>query len=266
MKETLRLRIGWYILNLMYHPLLRDFQKVLNEAQILLTLNEEHKTVFGEKPPMIGWRKDRTLKDYRWPLGQKSKIQWLTSGEWGCPLDNDPKLALGQPKSSLKKRVKINNKDTKESKSALRNGKHCQVCHNIEETWEFEDTDGNKFDIWKGVINWNTDFTVYKFYCSSCSKQYIGSNITDFRYRFNNYKSAFRKISKSVKAPNVNQLHFHQHFKLPEHNGMDDWRVTLIDRADNRKELRRRESFWQYKLNTFFPHGLNERNVPGEYD
>ena len=65
MKETLRLRISWYILNLMYHPLLRDFQKVLNEAQILLTLNEEHKTVFGEKPPMIGWRKDCTLKDYR---------------------------------------------------------------------------------------------------------------------------------------------------------------------------------------------------------
>ena len=47
---------------------------------------------------------------------------------------------------------------------------------------------------------------------------------------------------------------------------MDDWRVALIDRADNRKELRRRESFWQYKLNIFFPHGLNERNVPGEYD
>ena len=47
---------------------------------------------------------------------------------------------------------------------------------------------------------------------------------------------------------------------------MDDRRVALIDTADDRKELRRRESFWQYKLNTFFPHGLNERNVPGEYD
>ena len=43
------------VLNLMYHPLLRDFQKFLNEAQILLTPNEEHKAVFGEKPPMIGW-------------------------------------------------------------------------------------------------------------------------------------------------------------------------------------------------------------------
>ena len=61
-------------------------------------------------------------------------------------------------------------------------------------------------------------------------------------------------------------IYFHQPFKLPEHNGMDDWRVTLIDRAAQRKELRRRESFWQYKLNTFFPHGLNKRNVQGEYD
>ena len=42
---------------------------------------------------------------------------------------------------------------------------------------------------------------------------------------------------------------------------MDDWRVTSIDRAYNRKELRGRKSFWQYKLNTFFPQGLNERNV-----
>ena len=29
-------------------------------------------------------------------------------------------------------------------------------------------------------------------------KQYVGSNITDFSYRFNNYKSAFRKVSQSV--------------------------------------------------------------------
>ena len=35
-----------------------------------------------------------------------------------------------------------------------------------------------------------------------------------------------------------------------------------IQRADNMKELRRRESFWQYKLNTFFPPVLNERKVP----
>ena len=93
---------------------------------------------------------------------------------------------------------------------------------NILKRREFEEADGNKYDMRKRVINCNTDFTVYKFHCSSCPKQYIGSNITDFRYRFNSCKSAFREVSKSVKPPNVNQVHFHQHFKLPEHSGMDD--------------------------------------------
>ena len=39
-----------------------------------------------------------------WPLGRKCKTQWLTTGEWGCPLDNGPKLAMGQLNSSLKKK------------------------------------------------------------------------------------------------------------------------------------------------------------------
>ena len=31
------------------------------------------------------------------------KTQWLPLGEWGCPLNNDPKLVMGQLNSSLKK-------------------------------------------------------------------------------------------------------------------------------------------------------------------
>ena len=95
------------VLTLTYHPLLRDFQKVLNDVQILLTPNKEHKTVSSEKSPMIGWRKARTLTDYLF-------------------------------------RSKINNKDPKESKSVESNGRRCQLCQYIEETCEFEDADGNK--------------------------------------------------------------------------------------------------------------------------
>ena len=76
------------------------------------------------------------------------------------------------------------------SKSTQCNGKRCKY---IEETCEFEYTNGHKYDIREGVINCNTDFAVYKFHCSSCSKQYVGSNIADFRYRFNNYKVHFVK-------------------------------------------------------------------------
>ena len=160
--------------------------------------HEEHKTVLGEKPTMTGCCKAPTIKGY---------LVW----------------------------TKITNRDTKESKSALSNGKRCQVCQQIEKNCEFEEADGNKYD--KQLL----------------FLKYVGSNITHFRYQFNNCKSAFRKVPKSCKPPKVNQEHFHQYFKLPEHNGMDDWRVTLIDRADNRKELRRRKSFWQYKPKIFFP-------------
>ena len=52
------------VLNLTYHPLLRYFQKVLNERQILLTPNEKHKSNLREKPLMIAWSKARNLKDY----------------------------------------------------------------------------------------------------------------------------------------------------------------------------------------------------------
>ena len=49
------------------------------------------------------------------------------------------------------------------------------------------------------------------------------------------------------------------------HFGENDWNVTLIDQAKNLEEVRRKESFWQYELNTFEPHGLNEREVTLEY-
>ena len=53
--------------------------------------------------------------------------------------------------------------------------------------------------------------------------------------------SVFHKVSKSGKTSRSYKEYFHQHFKLPQHNSMDEWRLTLIDNADNRKELGRRE-------------------------
>ena len=96
----------------------------------------------------------------------------------------------------------------------------------------------------------------------SCSKQYVGSTITPFLSRFNNYKSGARKVSKVYpKKCNVYQEQFHRHFNYEGHNGIEDWKITIIDRAENVLELRRRESYWQHRLNTFIPNGLNERFV-----
>ena len=36
-------------------------------------------------------------------MGVDDSMHWLKLGKWGCPLDSDPKLAMWQPSSRLKK-------------------------------------------------------------------------------------------------------------------------------------------------------------------
>ena len=60
----------------------------------------EIKSIFHSFWRAIIWWKNRKY------LGLKLwKTQWLTSGEWGCPIENGPKLAEGQPNCSSKNRL-----------------------------------------------------------------------------------------------------------------------------------------------------------------
>ena len=69
------------------------------------------------------------------------------------------------------------------------------------------------FDIRKGISNCSSNLVVYIIECKSCSKQYVGSTITPFRSRFNDYKNGARKVLKVYpKKCNVYQEQFHGHF------------------------------------------------------
>ena len=95
--------------------------------------------------------------------------------------------------------------------------------------------------------------------------QYVGSTITKFRTRFNNYKSKHRKFRENYLEgvhSEVEQKIFHQHYCQGEHIGEDNWSIKLIDKSVNLPKVRRKERFWQHKLNTFYPIGLNEKEVP----
>ena len=59
----------------------------------------------------------------------------------------------------------------------------------------------------------------------------------------------------------LNRSHLTLIFAEVNHNGEDDWELRLIDQTDNVEDLRKRESFWQYELDTFQPNGLNEQEV-----
>ena len=59
----------------------------------------------------------------------------------------------------------------------------------------------------------------------------------------------------------IEQASFHDHFCQAGHSGISDWSLKLINQADDETSLRVKESFWQHKLKTFVPNGLNEREV-----
>ena len=96
---------------------------------------------------------------------------------------------------------------------------------------------------------------MYLFSCKTCSKQYTGST-ESFRSRFNNYKYAYRNF---LKGNTVKQASFHAHCEDDKHHGISDWEIT--HQAESVDDLRRRESFWWYELDTFQPNGLNEHDV-----
>ena len=64
----------------------------------------------------------------------------------------------------------------------------------------------------------------------------------------------------------TNCFHFLQVVKKFDfRNAVDDWEFILIDKAADLMSVRKKESFWQHKLNTFMPKGLNERFVPTDF-
>ena len=110
--------------------------------------------------------------------------------------------------------------------------------------------------------NCNSKMAVHLTECRVCGEQYTDSTKTKFRPRANNFKSTHRKFISKKEVPKqaLKQKRFPDHYCKESHTGID-WVITLIDRADSLKELRKKELYWMYKLKTYAPYGLNEREV-----
>ena len=136
--------------------------------------------------------------------------------------------------------------------------RNCQVCDFICDTDTFSTKAcGETFKIQSGVLNCNSQKVVYLLKCRICGEApYVGKAKTKFRARFNNYKSAHRSYRKKRK---LSQQRFHEHYVQRSHNGIDDWQFTLIEQYGTHKQVKERETFWQYRLKTFYPYGLNEK-------
>ena len=217
---------------LTYHPALsRNIYDILKNNHNILHINGEHRRVF-ECLPVVSFRRAKTLKD-------------------------------------VLVRSKLKSGDFQQGSCNRCNRSNCLVDNFMDTSDTFTNADADRvFALRKGALYCNSKYVVYKLRCNVCTKQYVGSTITTFRTRFNNYKSQFRKYSKRKQDCNPNpgkdikQASLFEHFCSDGHHGLDDWSFQLIDQADSEIRLRERESFWQHKLDTFVPRGLNEREVP----
>ena len=72
-----------------------------------------------------------------------------------------------------------------------------------------------------------------------------------------NYKSKHRSFRKGKQ--NAPQKRFHSHYIQNCRRDIGDWEVTLFEKCEARKQLKKTETFWQHKLKTFYPLDLNEK-------
>ena len=222
---------GREIFSTVFHPALsQNIHAIFREAHQILGSDEEHKKVFSSVP-MISFRRAKTLQD----ILVKSKL----------PSERKQGTCKGCGRSN------------------------CQVCNFLLNSSTFSDSGGNReFSIRKGDFNCNSKIVVYRLRCKTCGKLYVGSTITKFRERLNNYKSHFTSYCKRRDAgtlhigTRVPQAKLFAHFLQDDHHGTSDWEFQIIDGAYKETQVRERESFWQHKLKTFLPIGLNERSVP----
>ena len=228
------------VLVLSYHPCLsKRVHSIIRNAHPILQHDDEHRQVFPEVP-MVSYRRAKSLAD----ILVRAKV----------PKEQDP------------------------SDRGCRgcNGRSdCQVCQAITcDTHFTSNVTGQTFEIRGGPYHCNSRNVVYLMQCRTCHIQYTGSTGTDdrdsdnrFRIRYNNYKTVHRvyvrrrKDGTLGKGPAVSQAALHAHFAQPDHNGIKDMSFKIIDCADNLTEIKKRESFWQHKLKTFIPNGLNSRDV-----
>ena len=217
---------------LSFHPAIsKKIYDIVRETHPILIAEAEHERVFSDLP-LVSFRRAKNLKDSL----VRAAVPVLHTNP-GC--------------------------------DACHMGRGCKCCDVIEKATSFTSTStGRTFQIRAENLNCKSTGIVYLLQCKKCRIQNVGSTMPRFHLRVNTYRDhqklyCRRKAANTLhKKPKVPQNDLHAHFEQDDHNGFSDYSFILIDQADNEADLRRRESFWQYRLETFTPQGLNKYDVP----
>ena len=102
----------------------------------------------------------------------------------------------------------------------------CHACDHIMTTNTFTTKAcGVVSKIQDGPTNWHSEKVLCLHRCKTCDDtSYVWKANTNFRLRFNNYKSKHRSFQKG--RQNVLQNCFLSHYIQDCHRGIEDWEVT----------------------------------------
>ena len=132
----------------------------------------------------------------------------------------------------------------------------------IEKTTTFTGTDqaDRSFDILH-TVNCQSAFVIYIIECRIRKLQYVGKSETAFNLRLNNHRNHIKRGFSGCELTE----HFLHNSRT--HNFDRDTKITVMEEIkrhemhiERKKEiLLVREVFWQKKVMTFQPNGLNKR-------
>ena len=202
---------------LTYHPALKVVHDILRKAHRHVAKSVKLSKVLTS-PPRVAFRNAKTLKDRL----VRSKLKTKPNKEPGV-------FACGRS--------------------------NCEICDVLLLGKEFKSSVTKKEYKINFNFNCNSENVIYLLTCKVCNIQYVGTTITRFRDRFNQYKSNINLYSQGRRG--LMQERVISHFFEQNHNHTyHDIEVQIIDYCDpNDKE--RREEFWIFTLQTLQPNGLN---------
>ena len=95
--------------------------------------------------------------------------------------------------------------------------KNCAICHILHQGDTFESSNTGKQYKINFSFNCNSRNVIYLLTCKICEKQYVGSTVTTFRSRFNQYKSNTNLYGKGQRG--FIQEPLIEHFLSNKHSG-----------------------------------------------
>jgi len=135
----------------------------------------------------------------------------------------------------------------------------CVTCEMLTEGTTFQSTMTGKNFKFLPAVSCNDRSVVYLVTCAnqSCAKQYVGKTEQELKQRHYGHRREIETKSSLLG----------KHFA--DSCGYTSFRIQIIDQIHEpdahkrKKDLVRREGYWQRELSTFIPHGLNTRDEGG---